>query len=220
MSDQALNKLEKLYKDGDFDGAKSFLESSKENFKKDLYYYNLGTIYIKKGELGKARFYLELAKEYGFKSSMVDNNIEFIKKELGVTSLEQNQPVLDTLSLKMTTLSNQWSLTFLIFGALISFLIFKKGKSLLAALFVLIFFALPIGFRAYQRSKFSIAVVSKASQLREGPSKVFDPSGEIPEGLKIFITDPRDQVWYFIEHPKEFRGWVNSSNLNILSYKL
>ena len=50
-------------------------------YSEGVFYYNLGTLQIKKGEVGVARYNLEKALVHGFQSSQVTHNLDLVKEK-------------------------------------------------------------------------------------------------------------------------------------------
>ena len=66
-----VQNLKKLYVEADYNGVENKLRQNKDAYSDGVYYYNVGTVHIKKGEIGLGRYGLEKALIHGFQSPQV-----------------------------------------------------------------------------------------------------------------------------------------------------
>lgn len=209
-----LKTSQQLYIDGDFDKAIENTLSLKEKLDAGLFHYNLGSLYLKKGELGPARYHMEKAKKQDFTYPMLWNNLKFINSQREVLDPTKSK----VLSEKMIGHYMDIPLLFLTFTLLVSLSIlvlavrFKKltNKGLIA--FLVVLSLSPLAMRLALEKSYRFAVVIKTKRVHEGPSKIFQDFGEIHEGSRIIVSKYRDK-WYYITSPSSFSGWIEKSAL-------
>ncbi len=218
MSD-LLKSLEGLYTQGKVEEAINLLKENEQSLDRPLFHYNLGTMLVKNKQLPQARFHLEVAKILGFKPSMVDNNIEYVKENLGLMRLEEPRTLSENYYRTMEGIPREYFVSFFLVCILIGLYFYRKLKrAWVLILFICLSMTFPLA-KVYQNQLVKVGIVSTDTPLREGPSEVFEQTGELPAGLKVFISEIRDGSWYFVESPKPFRGWVELKYLNIIGKK-
>ncbi len=213
----SLKSLESLYLKGDYDSAIEMQKNMGKEFSPGHLYYNLGTLNFKKGDLAAGRYYLELAKKYGFNSSLVEHNLSVAKRKLEVSEISLEDTFFNKAAnfILETPTSHFLTLTLL----LITFSIFlyrsRFIKNTIVFILVLIFSILPIGFHKFYLSKIKLAVSLGVSEIYEGPSTIFSKIGSIRPGEKIIIGEESND-WLYIAFPKNLNGWVSKNQLGIL----
>ncbi|CAN0054173.1 unnamed protein product, partial [Chrysoparadoxa australica] len=80
-SKEILNSAKTYYLNGDYEAAKNAVLEGKPHLDSGLFHYNLGSIYLKMGKLGPARFHLEKAKTEGFSYPMLWKNLTYVKAQ-------------------------------------------------------------------------------------------------------------------------------------------
>ncbi len=216
---EVLKSLESLYTQGKVEEAINLLKENELNFDRPLFHYNLGTMLVKNKQLPQARFHLEVAKVLGYKPTMVDNNIDFVKENLGLLRLEEPRNLKENYHVTIEGVPREYFVTFFLVSILLGLYFYKRVKRVwVLILFIVISASLPFA-KVYQNQLMKVGIVSTDTPLREGPSDVFEQTGELPAGLKVFISEIRDDSWYFVESPKMFRGWVELKYLNLIGKK-
>ena len=66
-----VENLKKLYVEAEYKSAEDKMRQNKAAYSEGVYHYNLGTLHIKKGEIGLGRYGLEKALAHGFQSPQV-----------------------------------------------------------------------------------------------------------------------------------------------------
>ena len=64
------------------------LRQNRAAYTDGVYYYNIGTMHIKKGEIGLGRYGLEKALTHGFQSPQVIHNLDLVREKIQVEELE------------------------------------------------------------------------------------------------------------------------------------
>lgn len=210
-----LKSLESLYVNGNFDEAVKSLIAQKANFETGPFHYNLGTLYAKKGDHAIARFHFEKAIKTGFIGDEVLNNLAYSTKTLQLDKVESDNFALD---IYYSSLFSSFSILLMIIGFyFLLLLILKKMQkiSVKSTACLLIIGLLPLGLKFILNKDLKEAILLKKSVVKEGPSAIFESHQELPAGIKLIVTKPRDG-WYFIKYPTHFSGWVQNSDLGIL----
>lgn len=214
-----ISNLESFYQSGKYEEGIKFLSNHRSEFDPGIYHYNLGTFHAKNGELALGRFHFEAAKDLGFKNSMLQHNLEVIKYDLKINGIEEPSNFENWILNFSDNVSHDVLLSFFLFFLFLSIFIFNKFKSLAFPILFLLISLVPLGVKEILKKKFTKAVVVNESSLYDGPSEIYEEIGDLPKGLKLYMSLRRDESWYFIEYPEPYRGWVNYSKLNLLKEK-
>lgn len=212
---ETLKSLESLYVGGKFDEAIKSLIAQKANFEIGPFHYNLGTLYAKKGEHAIARFHFEKAIKAGFIGDEVLNNLAYSTKTLQLDKVESDNLALDVY---YSSFFSSFSILLMIIGIyFLLVLMFRKMQkiSLKATTALLIVGVIPLVVKFTMNRDLKEAILLKKSAVKEGPSAIFESHQELPAGIKLIVTKPKDG-WYLIKYPSHFSGWVQSADLGIL----
>ncbi len=213
---QQLKEIEKFYTSKDYDGGVKYLNSVKSSLDDSVYHYNLGTFLAKKNELSMARFHFELAKDLNFNKSMLDNNLKVVKQNLQVNIIEQPESVTEHLIHSIDLFPKDYFLSFFLLILLISSLLFKKFKSLSVAILLMLLAITPLATKKIINDKYKEAIVTESSPVFDGPSDVFEQITEAPNGVKIILSQERENNWFFIDYPEPLRGWIKLKHAKLL----
>jgi len=213
----ALKSVQQHYIKKEYSEAIDDLFKLKDKIDNGLFHYNLGSLYIKEGNLGAARYNLEKSKSLGFKNGIVKKNIEFIQSRPEVVGLQKSDHYFEsTLHFITETSTRNISITCLLIAILIlSYVIIRKmWHSTRLAVFTLLLLV-PVGLKFYSTQVWRQAVILKDANILEGPSKVFEASGKLSSGSKVIIS--REHMgWYFVRYPMNYSGWVKREMLGLL----
>lgn len=212
---ETLKSLESLYVSGKLDEAIKSLITQKANFEIGPFHYNLGTLYAKKGEHAIARFHFEKAIKAGFVGDEVLNNLAYSTKSLQLDKIESDNLALDVY---YSSFFSSFSILLMVLGIyFLIVLILKKMQkiSLKTTAIFLVIGIIPLALKLTLNRDLKEAILLKKSALKEGPSAIFESHQELPAGIKLIITKPKDG-WYFIKYPSHFSGWVQNADLGIL----
>lgn len=213
---QQLKKIETFYTSKDYDGGLEFLDSIKSSLDDSVYHYNLGTFLAKKNELSKARFHFEIAKDLNFNKSMLDNNLKVVKQSLQINTIEKPESFTENLIHGIDMFPRDYFLSFFLIVLLISSLIFKKYKSLSASLILMLIALTPLATKNFIKNKYKQAIVVENSPIFDGPSDIFEQITEAPNGVKIILSQERENNWFFIDYPEPLRGWIKLKHAKLL----
>jgi hypothetical protein len=218
MSDNStmniLKVSQQLYIDGDFDKAIEKTLASKDQIEAGLFHYNLGTLYLKKGDLGPARYHMEKAKKQSFSYPMLWNNLKVINS---------HSEVIDPTKSKVFTekfVGHYMDLPLLLLSAIaligligtLTSVRLKKLTNKVVIISLVLLSLSPVLLRMGLDKTYRFAIVMNAKRIHEGPSEIFEDYGEIPEGSRIIVSKYHDK-WYYITSPSSFSGWIKKSAL-------
>lgn len=210
-----LKSLESLYVKGSFDEAIQGFIAQKSNFDPGPFHYNLGTLYAKKGDYAVARFHFEKAIKAGFIGDEVLNNLAVATKNLQVEKIEADNFFSDVY---YSSLFSAFSITLMVIGIYLFLVLLLKKLQKINTRFMVILLVLgflPIGIKYFLNKELQEAILLKKSVVKEGPSAIFESHQELPAGVKLIVTKPREG-WYFIKYPTHFSGWIQNNDLGIL----
>lgn len=213
---ELLKSLKTLYTEKKWDQGVELLLKEKDQFSNDVFHFYLGSFYAKKEALALSRYHFEVAKEKNYSSSEVNNNIELVKNNLGVSMIETPKGSEEILVNFLSQRSNDVLLSFFLICILLSVYLFKKFKNLYIPLLVILISVVPLGLKMKYAKNLSPAIVLSEAGVHEGPSDVFEKSTTMPLGLKLYISKVREKVWYFIEYPQSFKGWVKADHIKFI----
>ena len=190
--------------------AELFLRENTDAMPAGVWNYNLGTVLARKNDLPLARFHFLQAKNLGFRTEGLEENLQYVEEKLEIPKWEAPLSLEDYS--KKTALWAQGgffttlALVILIMG-IIHFMRTKLARLIpLYGLMMLI----PLGMNFWVESWESYLV--KDSQLvMEGPSAIFSPKGEIPAGVRVLTKRRGD--WLKVIYPSRFEGWIRNQGL-------
>jgi len=218
MSDTSTTKglkaSQQLYIEGDFDQAIEKTLESKDELDQGLFHYNLGSLYLKKGSYGPARYHLEKAKKSDFSYPMLWNNLSFLNSQREVLDPTKSPFLKEKLIGHYMDLPSVL-LTVVVALSLATTLLairFRRLKNYWLAALLIIVSVSPWAVRLALDRNYKFAVVIKGARVFEGPSKIFQDFGQIPEGSRVIVGKYHDK-WYYILSPSDFSGWVEKSTL-------
>ena len=204
-----VEKLKKLYVEADYNGVENELRQNKEAYSDGVYYYNIGTVHIKKGEIGMGRYGLEKALANGFQSPQVFHNLDLVREKIQVEDISSssffNYGGIERL--KMFSFENYLSFTLLCLIFAVWLMRFKFLESIVRRTFLILLVCTPLLFQTFYLNKVSFAVVLRKTQVYEGPSKIYSKVLDLEEGSKVLLSQKSGQ-WYLIASPPQMRGWV------------
>ncbi len=213
-ADEILKEAQQFYVNKDYDSALSVIRKGKGNLSPGLFHYNLGSIYLKKGELGPARLHLEKAKLSDFNYPMLWKNLKYIKSQSQVFDPTKSKDIQEVFVGKALDLPDSMVLIATLMVIVVLLGLFRKGivlskKYLLVAI---VLSALPLGSIFFIKKGYNYAVALKPVRVYEGPSKIYPDFGEIAPGSRVVVGRFHDN-WYYVLSPSDLSGWVEKVNL-------
>lgn len=213
---ELLKSLEAPYLKGEYDKVIGALLENKSRINKGLFYYNLGTLHIKKNDYAIARYHLEKALKHGMVNSKLLHNIDFVKKQLNVRELGNSPVFLDrAMGNALDLPSSLYVTASLLLGILTLILIktgiFKKTKVMVISFLIAL---APFLLSRYYLEKVDFAITLKEAVLREGPSDIYPELAKISAGTK-FIVGEFTNGRFYIKYPDFLAGWIDKNDLAI-----
>jgi hypothetical protein len=221
--EELTRELNNGYLQGDYQKVGDLLKEHAAMFPPSIWNYNQGVLQYKQGNLPMARWYWEKAKWSDLQFAGVENNLLIAKEQLGLINIEAASQ--STLSEYFESVGKKSDFALLgsalfILLLLIGIGIKVKRPLLRYSSFVLLMIsAVCLTVILNERTSLTSsdqAVIVKEATLREGPSQVFTATGKIPAGLKVTLG-LKQETWALIESPQEFYGWVNLSDLKMIT---
>jgi hypothetical protein len=211
-----LKSVEELYLKKQYDEALDALLKHKDSFDSGLFHYNLGSVYLKMGNVGAARYNLEKSKDSGFSLGLVNKNINIIKQNVNVVGLEKSDSIYEqAIGFSINKSSYLVGTVFLLCAIVVLLLaIFKKIKSWSIIIGLLLFLSIPVSLKVFVDKRFDRAVALRDLSLHEGPSKIYEESGEIRAGSKVIIGKSVNG-WLFVKYPESVAGWVKRDDVGL-----
>ena len=211
-----MKTFEGFYLKKDYVNALKTLEGQQKDIDLGLWHYNMGSVLAEMNNWPMARFHFLLSEKSGLNTKQLNQNLLLVEEKLDITRLEKPLSTSDYL-LKASFVAADGllvTLGFLILAVGIYFL--KKKPSLKsAAIFVVAVFTplmLDLWIDAWPRK-----IVTSNKVIYEGPSALFGPLGELPQGVMI-LTNEKDG-WEEIIYPSRFAGWIKPEDLKSLELK-
>jgi hypothetical protein len=208
--------LEDAYVKADWPNAIKMLLEHKESFQEGNYYYNLGTIYAKQGNLAAARYHLEKSIKTGGEEFKAFSNLQLIKEKLNVPELETSPLLYErAISFSMATpVALYLSLTLLLSMAVLFLIKFKKIKKIRLMILAFAVALVPYCGAKFWLSKKNFAIAFQDTPIRVGPSEIYESLGVLKAGSKV-IVDSLNNDHFWIKHPQQLSGWVKKENLGL-----
>ena len=204
-----VESLKKLYVEAEYKSAENKMLKNKAAYSEGVFYYNLGTLHIKKGEIGLGRYGLEKALTHGFQSPQVFHNLELVREKIQVEDISSsgffNYGGIERL--KMFSFNNYVSFTLLFLIFIVWLMRFKFLESKIRKAFLVLLACVPILFQVFFLDTLIFAVVLKKSKIYEGPSRIYSKIYELEEGSKVLLSQ-KSGKWYLIASPPQLRGWI------------
>ena len=201
-----LQKFKASIEKKDFDSAEAIL-SSTNDIPKNILLYNKGFLSYAQGDLVEAKKYYEQARIHGMLSKEVSASLERVNQELAITTLESQYTTYENFLINYKLLpSGHLYLGFGFLVAMFLLSLIKKWHPLAVFMGSLI---IIFGFYQYEIQKYELVYVKEDRLIQRGPSAIFEETGVLPAGSKVFLSKEKND-WRYIEYPEVLRGWVNN----------
>ncbi|MCB9060632.1 MAG: hypothetical protein H6622_03820 [Halobacteriovoraceae bacterium] len=213
-----LKSLEDLYLEKKYDALIDNLIEHKNVFYTGHFHYNLGTVYLKKGNYPAARYQFEMALKSNFKRQEVFHNLKFVeeslKKSKGADDLIIHKEIQEVVFDYVESVPFSYYLSLSLFFVVV-FLILRKIR-INAGLTLKIFFTFlvifPLGLSYFSTNDLGHAISLKEVSVKEGPSDIYEEIYRMSPGTKIMFNKVKDQ-WLYISRPSALAGWVKKEDL-------
>ncbi len=211
-----MKTFEGFYLKKDYASALKTLAAHQKDIDLGLWHYNMGTVLAEMNNWPMARFHFILADKSGLNTQQLNQNLLLVEEKLDITRLEKPLSTSDYL-IKSSIIAADGPLVTLGFLILaVGIYLLKKKPSLKSAIIFVVAVSAPLmldlWIDAWPRK-----IVTSNKVIYEGPSAVFGPIGELPQGLMI-ISNKRDG-WEEVVYPSRFAGWIKPEDLKSLELK-
>jgi len=211
------------FEKGDLQQAEDiYLSLIKQDFRGAALYYNLGNIYYRKGERGKAILWFERAKHLAPRDSDIDYNLSLARSHLKDEKpglVERAILLLGNSELGILTIFLVW----IFFGLLgLKILRLVQGEmwptlSLWISGLLLLFFGGWFVSHSYLDNLPMAIVKSPPGEVRNGPGQDYAVGFTIPEGSKVLVLEKRPD-WFQVGVPQQgLKGWMPSKEVELIS---
>ena len=167
------DQMQDLYVKKQYSELQEMMLKNKDEFSEGQFFYNYGTLFLKQGKIGPARYNFEKAFNIGWYSSGLQKNYEQIIKSVKVDPIKSSF-VYDK-SIALLELSPWW-VFIVIFLLLLNFILLflsRKALSIRSALIFIILVSLTTGTLLWYKSNLIGAIVLRDAVIKEGPSKIY-----------------------------------------------
>ena len=110
--DETLKSLNDKYRQKDYDAVVKLLLDNKSKFDDGIFHYNLGSTYLKKGNLPAARFHFEKSLSKGYFAPHLYKNLSTVKERLSSQTFERSQSFKDQTFLQSLNVPIYYFYTF------------------------------------------------------------------------------------------------------------
>jgi len=209
-----LSLQKELFLKHDYKTAIDDLLIVKNKYKRNIFHYNLGTLYGKKGELAASRYHLEKALKYGTLEGKILHNLNVVKTKMNLQDLSVSKSMYDkALDFALIIPSAYYSIISII---LLLFVLLGVKKKIIVHNYlrwILIISCLaPILVNLFYLDSINHGIVLNDTRTYVGPSRIFQEKEILKAGSKVIVGKPSNG-WFFIKHPNFLAGWVKKSDL-------
>ncbi|OFZ21927.1 MAG: hypothetical protein A2202_04165 [Bdellovibrionales bacterium RIFOXYA1_FULL_36_14] len=210
-----IESLKVLYNNKSYSESIDALLKNKNSFSKDIFHYNLGTLYAQKGELAIARYHLEKANSIGTHKNIV-KNLDMVRLKLGLEQESQMLDKVDQLSFSIMEIKKEDYLIgglFFLMVFFIALLKLTKFKKIFCFLFLFLSLFL-LGTGQFIKKEFLTGIVLQECQLRTGPSSIYPVRTVFKSGQKIVVGKKTDG-WVKVMVPRQLEGWLSQNDVGL-----
>ncbi len=196
-----------LFESNELDKAKEYLIDYQDAFEENVYSYNRGVIEFNLANFPESKLYLEKAIKSGLDSKAVKDLISQVDQNLGIKRAQESITITDHLIEKTELISIDITLIMsaaLLLGGLISL---KKIYGVSLKIMTLLLTTIPFAWSLYYMNYYSTFIATEDREMREGPSKIFEDTFNMPEGIK-YIISKRYKNWGYVTYPSKYSGWL------------
>jgi len=211
----SVESLKVLYNNNSYSESIDALLKIKNLFSKDIFHYNMGTLYAQKEEFAIARYHLEKANSIQSHKNIV-KNMDLVRQKLGLENEVQALDKVDQIGFSIMEIKNEdyiiGGLFFLLFF-FIALLNLNKHKRILCYSFLLLSL-FSFGMGQFIKKEFLTGIVLQECQLRTGPSSIYPVKTVLKNGQKLIVGKKIDG-WLKVKMPRPLEGWLSQSDLGL-----
>lgn len=216
-TEELLKLAESHYQKSEYDNALNVLMENRQIIESpSLWHFNVGSIYLKKNELGLARYHLEKSTHSFDVGKLAKKNINVLVKNDRIIDITKSNNTYENFIAQSLNLG-VWDfglMTILLVLANLIFFRLKRFRVMFLIVGLFISFT-PLGYHHYIKRNLNIGIVIKDTPLREGPSKIYKENTTIPAGSKV-IYGMTKNGWFLINKPSVINGWVEAKAVRSL----
>jgi hypothetical protein len=214
VPDVSFKNYESLYESEQYDKAFVQLEKMRETMDKSVFHYNMGLVSQKLGKLSVSRYHFEKALISGLSNDDIRENLNLIRKELRVETLEKKDSLNDYFYSSKYIFNSQYVLAVGLILVLVILFFSKRIKKYLSVILIITIFASILSIFALTHNKAQI-VLTEEKNIYEGPSKIFEVVQKAPSGMRVVI-EKASEGWVKVIEPSRFSGWVENKGYKAL----
>lgn len=205
---------------------KAFTNAEKEGNTSVELYYNLGTAYLAKNDLGNARLYLERAALHDPNNDAILNNLNIVKDKLKTTIIPLESFFLKQWWQACSQLMSpkSWAMVSLLFLFAALFFVYHlwfKSRKFNNAYFITAFLTMGVlcvllGYTRYSDMfAHDVAIVMQPTQMLNSASKNSELIQNLSEGVKLQVVEQFNE-WSKIQTLALEEGWVLTADIKEL----
>ena len=193
------------------------------------YFYNLGTVYYRVGQVGRAVAFLEKANHVHPHDSDIQYNLSVaqaaLSKTIGPENLDPSSSWAEKIADRTTLDEVRATLGLLAVIVVLlwtrAYLATRKVRTAIlqpAGILSLIGFILTTAIYGTQRwaSGFPAAVCLDPLVIRSGPGESYLPLSRVESGVKLRILEASEGAWQQVRYSQDGIGWVKASELLVI----
>jgi len=200
-----------------------YQDLTKLGFAGSSLFYNLGNIYYRKGERGRAILWYERAQKMAPRDADIKFNLQLAKSHIKKVEEPVFEKIINTFTID--ELGIFISVCTWVFFGVLGFLVLGKIRGEIwptAALWtsglLLVMFAGWFFASQTYTSKNWAVLISLPGEVRNGPGEEYAVGFTIPEGSKIMVLNKRPQ-WSQVGIPQEgLKGWIPTKELEEIEF--
>ncbi len=208
-----MKTFEDFYVKKDYSNALQTLEKHANVLPAGLLHYNLGTVYLRMENWALARYHFLRADNAGFSRTELQQNMQLVEERLELSRLEHPLNSTDFIIKGALVVQNEILTSLSLILLVAGLIVLRKSASVLKVVLWSFIVILPIGL-SYGIGMLPKYIVTEPLVLADGPSAIFDTTGELPAGVMVIVKTKDD--WKEIIYPSRFTGWVKASGLKKL----
>ncbi len=212
-----MKSLESQYLQHKYSEGIDLLIKNKDYFSRDMFHYNLSSLYAKSGDYALGRYHIEKSMHYGNIGPKALNNLDFMREKLAVKDASSSNLFYEQVIGNLTCYPDLLFTSISLFFILCAFVLFLKHKIIRVVPFLMLILlaCAPIVIKKTVDHYFISGILLKDSFLKAGPSEIFPDAGNVKAGSKIIFTKI-DNGWFKIIFPGNLDGWIKGENIGIL----
>lgn len=204
---EVLKTFQSKFEENKLEEAKEYLIKYENVFEKNVYSYNRGIIDFNLANYTVAKLYLERAIKSGLDSKEANKLLKDINQNLSITRAQESVTIKDHIIETTELISTDVSLILSASLLLVGIFSLKRIYGLSLKIMTTVLTALPLLWVVFYITNYKVFVALDERELREGPSKIFEDTFNMPSGIK-YIISKRYNNWAYVTYPDKYSGWL------------